>query len=88
MLSFEGDIMDRRYDDILTARLEDAIHNGCAHITWEELYLWYGKKKLAARTWRDLDRRLKEIKGTAKPEKIYGRGGIFIFDSNKNSQIA
>ena len=29
--------MERRHDEILTARLEDVLLNGCSHITWDEL---------------------------------------------------
>jgi hypothetical protein len=79
--------MERRYDDILTARLEDAMHNGCAHITWNELYLWYRVQKIAAGTWRDLNRRLKELNNEAKPRRIEGRGGIFIFDLARSRRI-
>lgn len=74
--------MQKRHDDLLTARIEDAVHNGCAHITYNELYLWYHVRKIAARTWRDLAERFTEISGgAAKPRKIVGRGGIFIYDA-------
>jgi hypothetical protein len=79
--------VERRYDDLLTARIEDAINNGVSHITWNELYLWYGVQKIAANTWRDLNARMKEIRPHARPSKIEGRGGIFIFDSVKRSKM-
>lgn len=81
--------MQKRYDELLTARLEDAVHNGCAHITWNELYLWYDVKKIAARTWRDLDERMKDLSGntSSRPRKIEGRGGVFIFDYAKARRI-
>lgn len=73
--------MEKRYDDILTARLEDAVHNGCTHITWAELYLWYDVQKIAAKTYRSLNRRLREISSdhNAKPMMVEGRGGIYVF---------
>lgn len=80
--------MQKRYDELLTTRLEDAIHNGCAHITWQEIYLWYEVKKIAAGTYRDLNQRLKEISaGAAKPRMIEARGGIFVYDSAKSKRI-
>ncbi len=79
--------MERRYDEILTTRLEDAVLNGCTHITWTELYRWYGVEKIAARTYRDLHQRFIELKSTAKPEMIEGRGGIYLFDSNRSRPV-
>jgi hypothetical protein len=81
--------MQKRYDDTLTTRLEDAVHNGCTHITWGELYLWYGVKKIAAGTYRDLAQRIREVGagGTVKPRMVYGRGGIFVYDSSKSHRI-
>jgi hypothetical protein len=80
--------MQRRYEEVLTTRIEDAVHNGCSHVTWNELYLWYDVKKIAAGTYRDLDRRMKEIGGDAvRAKMIHGRGGIFIYDSAKGKRI-
>jgi hypothetical protein len=81
--------MQKRYDETLTTRLEDAVHNGCSHITWSELYLWYGVRKIAAGTYRDLDQRMKEIGGggSVKPRMVQGRGGIFIYDAAKSKRI-
>lgn len=53
--------MDKRHDDLLTARLEEIVTKGCTYIAWNELYLWYGVQKLAARTYRDLAERWDEI---------------------------
>ena len=80
--------MQKRYDETLTTRLEDAVHNGCAHITWPELYLWYGVRKIAAGTYRDLNERMKEACGdkSAKPRMIDGRGGIFVY-AGKSKRI-
>lgn len=81
--------MQKRYDEILTARLEDAAYNGCAHLTWQELYLWYDVQRIAAKTRRDLSGRMKEIAGpSAKPRMIAGRGGIFVYDAGKSESIA
>ena len=81
--------MERRYNDILTGRLEDAIHNGCSHITWTELYLWYDVQKIAAGTYRDLHERMVELakSKSPKPTLIYGRGGIFVFDAADAKRI-
>jgi hypothetical protein len=80
--------MQKRYDETLTTRLEEAVHNGCAHVTWSELYLWYGVRKIAAGTYRDLDQRMKEVGGGAvKPRMVEGRGGIFIYDAAKSKRI-
>jgi hypothetical protein len=81
--------MQKRYDEVLTTRIEDAIHNGCTHITWNELYLWYGVKKIAAGTYRDLAQRMRETAGgrALKARRIEGRGGIFIYDGSKSEWI-
>ncbi len=60
--------MDKRYDDILTAKLERILTDGCVYISWNELYLWYDVLKLAAGTYRDLARRWDELSS----EKIEG----------------
>jgi hypothetical protein len=77
----------KQHQNNLTARLEDAYLNGCAHITLEELYYWYGVEKLAAGTWRDLQNRWEELtEGVEGPlMKIKGRGGIYLF-GEKNSE--
>ena len=82
--------MERRYNDILTARLEDAVCNGCTYITWDELYLWYGVQKIAAGTYRDLSERFVEIakSKSPKPMMIARRGGIYIFDGAEANRIA
>ena len=81
--------MERRHNDRLTARLEDAACNGCAYMTWDELYLWYGVKKIAAGTYRDLSERFAEIatSKSPKPMMIPTRGGIYIFDGAGASRI-
>lgn len=83
--------MERRHDELLTARLEEAMLNGCSHVTWNELYHWYGVQKIAANTWRDLKKRWQEITEERKagPLKMIrdGGGGIFIFDGNKVEAI-
>lgn len=53
--------MDKRHDELLTSRLEEIVTKGCTSIAWNELYLWYGVQKLAARTYRDLAERWDEI---------------------------
>lgn len=82
--------MERRHDEILTARLEDAMLNGCSHMTWNELYHWYEMQKLAAGTFRDMKRRWEEITEGRKAgplKMVKGRDGIFIFDGSRVESI-
>ena len=81
--------MDKRHQDTLTSRLEDAYLNGCSPITQREIYCWYGVEKIAARTWRDLEVRWQEVtdNNLGCLMKIEGRGGIFIFGKNAPEPI-
>ncbi len=82
--------MERRHDEILTARLEDVLLNGCSHITWQELYHWYGVQKLAANTWRDLKKRWEEVTEGRKAgplKMVEGRGGMFLHDGHKSKFV-
>jgi hypothetical protein len=82
--------MERRHDEILTARLEDVLLNGCSHITWDELYLWYGVQKIAAGTWRDLKIRWEEATDGRKAgplKRVNGRGGMFLHDGSKSEFV-
>lgn len=73
--------MDKLHQDILTSRLEDALLNGCSHITWNELYKWYGVTKLAARTYRDIVTRWQDLTDDPNAQVMWveGRGGMYIF---------
>ena len=77
--------MERRHDESLTTRLEDAFLNGCSHITYPELYLWYGVRKLAAGTWRDMSKRWEEITGGRSGQlmAVEGKNGVFVFGQKK-----
>lgn len=77
--------MERGHEALLTARLEDAMLHGCTHITWDELYHWYGVKKIAAGTWRNLRDRWEELTEGSKGQlmRIVGKGGIFIFGEDR-----
>lgn len=81
--------MDKRHQDNLTTRLEEAKLLGCTHIAWAELYLWYGVQKIAARTYRDLEERWQALTDgeIGKLMMIDGRGGIFIFGAKKAKPI-
>jgi hypothetical protein len=82
--------MERRHDELLTARLEDAMLNGCSHVTWNELYHWYGMHKLAAGTYRDLNKRWEEVSDGRKAGQlrmVEGKGGIFLFDGSKSKPV-
>lgn len=81
--------MEKRHQDLLTSRLEEALLNGVSHLTWTELYCWYGVQKIAARTYRDLDERwqaLSEGKVGALM-KIEGRGGMFVFGEKLATKV-
>jgi hypothetical protein len=84
--------MEKRHQDMLTGRLEDAWLNGVAHITWNELYRWYGVQKIAAKTYRDLDERWRALSEDENEQrgalmKVEGRGGIFIFGENSYQKV-
>ena len=81
--------MNRRHEWSLHTRLEDAFLHGCSQITWEELYLWYEVRKIAAGTWRDIARQWEEVtngKG-ADLMKIETTAGICIFAANKMQRV-
>lgn len=73
--------MEKAHQNLLTARLEDAYLNGCSHITWKELYHWYGVQKIAVGTYRDLQTRWDELTEDDSGRLMMkeGRGGIYIF---------
>jgi hypothetical protein len=85
--------MNKRHDELLTSRLEEIVTKGCTYIAWNELYLWYGVQKLAARTYRDLAERwdeiatsheLSELGKLAFVQSPWGRAGgagIYLFGS-------
>lgn len=72
--------MEKRHDELLNTRLEVVMTAGVAHVLWDELYLWYGVQKIAARTIRDLIERWEEIsRGEhGRLMQIPGSGGIFL----------
>lgn len=86
--------MRKDHDYELTRRLEKIITDGCAFISWNELYLWYGMQKLAAGTYRDLanrwaevsegyligDEPLGELNFVQSPSKV--SAGMYLFGSN------
>jgi hypothetical protein len=82
--------MERHHSDILTNRLEMVMDEGCAHVLRSELYRWYGKKKLAARTYRDLEERWQEIsEGDSGPlYRIWGAGGFFLLAGDRMGLIS
>ena len=81
--------MEKRQQDLLSNRLEEASLNGCSHVTWNELYGWYDVQKIAARTYRDLEVRWQDMtqgKG-GRLMKIEGRGGIFLFGEKNIEKV-
>ena len=81
--------MEKRHQDSLTTRIEDAYLNGCSHVTWDELYHWYGVQKIAARTYRDIEARWQDLTNgdSGRLMKIEGRGGVFIFGEKNAEQV-
>lgn len=93
--------MERRHEELLKARLEDAALHGCSHITQQELYLWYGVQKVAANTYRDLVRKWDETVASLRAQKIFkssnqpgqlmyindGREGMFIFGEQMSGRV-
>lgn len=88
--------MDKRHSDTLDSKLEQIITEGAVYISWNELYLWYEAKALAASTYRDLHARWADI--TKRHKKKHGESlgylcrtkeseklntGIFLFASER-----
>jgi len=67
--------MERRHEELLTARLEEAMLNGYSRLTWQELYHWYGMEKLAAGTYRDLAKRWRELTSRKRGPLMMVRSG-------------
>jgi len=74
--------MDRRHDDLLTARLEMILDDGMTFLAWREIYRWYDVQKIAAGTYRDIKSRWQEISrgkfGLLKQIDLPNAGGIFL----------
>lgn len=82
--------MEKRYDDLLTTRLENVFDQGCAHVLWSELYRWYGVQRIAARLNRDLESRWQDI-SEGKAGQLYrvkGGDGLFLFRGDRIKQIS
>lgn len=81
--------MERRHEETLLARLEDAMLHGCSHVTEDELRLWYGVEKLAARSWRDLCERWQELTGGKRGQLmgISGRNGYFLYGQKSSTPM-
>ncbi|MBQ0961517.1 hypothetical protein KAK06_21440 [Ideonella sp. 4Y11] len=81
--------MERRHQDNLLNRLEEAWLNGVSHISWDELYHWYGVDKIAARTYRDLEDRWTALTDdkAGRLMKVEGRGGMFVFGESSAAKV-
>jgi len=64
--------MDKRHDEAIQRRLEQVLTEGCAYISWNELYLWYGQKRIAAGTYRDLSERWDALLKSVQPQSSTG----------------
>jgi hypothetical protein len=91
--------MERRHEEMLTAKLEEAASNGTAHILYSELHNWYGVKKLAAGTWRDLSHRWSDVVKAVQQFQpnfsdpgqlmcVDGKGGMVIFGKKKSLPVS
>jgi len=58
--------MALHHDAVINAKLEEVLTNGCAYISWNELHLWYGQKRIAVGVYRDLATRWENLLGTLK----------------------
>jgi len=58
--------VERRHEDMLTAKLEEAAAEGHVLLLRSELYQWYGVKKFADGSRRDLANRWDEAVAAAK----------------------
>jgi hypothetical protein len=63
--------MEKRHDDLLTARIEELAAKGWSFIHWWEAYLWSGQKKLGKNFWRDLDARFASACAKRMPPDLY-----------------
>lgn len=80
--------MLKRHDNTLTSRLENVVTAGCAHILWDELYLWYGIQRITVTIYRDLEARWQELTSDKHGVlmKANGSGGLFLVAS-KNTEL-
>lgn len=46
--------MLKRHRENLETRLEGVKTQGWAHITWNEIYLWYSVERIAVKTYKDI----------------------------------
>jgi hypothetical protein len=81
--------MLKRHDNILTSRLETVSIAGCAHILWDELYLWYGIQRITVTIYRDLEARWQELTNDKQGAlmKADGSGGLFLVAYNNTNLV-
>lgn len=81
--------MQKRYDNLLTTRLEEVKHAGMAHILWNELYTWYEVQKIAAGTRRDLSSRWDDLTDGEEGSlmQVEGRAGLFLFAKDEMGPV-
>lgn len=61
--------MNPHHETLLYCRLDEIHLWGQTALYWQELYLWYGVQKIAARTYRDINRRWTEYTNEHELEK-------------------
>jgi hypothetical protein len=83
--------MQKRHDDLLTARIEEVAHKGWSYITWWEAYLWYDQKKLAKNFWRDLKSRFEETNQKKDGLELHlyeDHGGVLLINGSGLNPIS
>lgn len=78
--------MEKRHESLITNRLEEILAHGAVKILWNELYLWYGAKRIAAGTYTNLQDRWKEI-GKGKLKCVEAPGGVWLFSSEDVKEL-
>ena len=81
--------MERRYEEQLLARLEDAFLHGCSFVSMAELRLWFDVGKVAAQTYRTLNDLWQQVSGgkSGSLMGVWGRDGYFIFGQKKAQKL-
>ena len=69
---------DKRHRSALLGRAEKAWLHGTAHISWDELYLWFDVEKIAKTPYRGIREAFEEMTGDDEFEVsfIESRGGM------------
>ena len=82
--------MIKRHADTLKNRLEEAFLRGSAFVAWDELYRWYGARRIASGTWGDIQERWNEVCEDHECELLItnGAGGIYFSPETSTSKLS